>query len=46
MFAFFPNGVAVANIQPFLSSLHALPAYLTEADAGAGFVEFVEALLP
>jgi HAD superfamily hydrolase (TIGR01484 family) len=46
MFAFFPNGVAVANIRSFLSRLHALPAYLTEADAGAGFVEFVEALLP
>ena len=45
MFAFFPNSVAVANIRPFLSRLRSLPAYVTEAEAGAGFVEFAEALL-
>ena len=45
IFAFFPNSVAVANVRPFISRLHSLPAYVTEAEAGAGFVEFAEALL-
>jgi HAD superfamily hydrolase (TIGR01484 family) len=45
MFAFFPHSVAVANIRPFLPRLRSLPAYVTEAEAGAGFVEFAEALL-
>jgi hydroxymethylpyrimidine pyrophosphatase-like HAD family hydrolase len=45
MFAFFPNSVAVANIRPFVPQLHSLPAYVTQAEAGAGFVEFAEALL-
>ena len=45
MFAYFPNSVAVANIRPFMSQLRALPAFVTEAEAGAGFVEFAEALL-
>ena len=46
MFGFFPNSVAVANICPFVSRLHDLPTYVTEREAGAGFVEFAEALLP
>jgi HAD superfamily hydrolase (TIGR01484 family) len=45
MFAFFPNSIAVANIGPFLPRLRALPAYVTEAAAGAGLVEFAETLL-
>jgi HAD superfamily hydrolase (TIGR01484 family) len=45
MFAFFPNSFAVANIRPFVPQLHRLPAYVTEAEAGAGFVEFAEMLL-
>ncbi|HEX6441455.1 MAG TPA: HAD family hydrolase [Stellaceae bacterium] len=45
MFGYFPNSVAVANIRPFISQLHSLPAYVTEEEAGAGFVEFSEALL-
>jgi HAD superfamily hydrolase (TIGR01484 family) len=45
MFAFFPLAVAVANIRPFLPRLQARPAYVTAAEAGAGFVEFAEALL-
>lgn len=45
MFAHFPHGVAVANIRPYLPRLAAPPAYVTEAEAGAGFVEFAEALL-
>jgi HAD superfamily hydrolase (TIGR01484 family) len=44
MFSFFPNSIAVANIRPFLSRLGAPPAYVTKAEAGAGFVEFAEAL--
>jgi HAD superfamily hydrolase (TIGR01484 family) len=45
MFAYFPNSVAVANIRPFVPQLRSLPAYVTGAEAGAGFVEFAEALL-
>jgi HAD superfamily hydrolase (TIGR01484 family) len=45
MFAFFPHSVAVANIRPYLGRLEAPPAYVTQAEAGAGFVEFAEALL-
>jgi HAD superfamily hydrolase (TIGR01484 family) len=45
MFGFFPLSVAVANIAPFLAQLHTHPAYVTSAEAGAGFVEFAEMLL-
>jgi hypothetical protein len=45
MFGYFPNAVAVANIRPHLSRVAAPPAYVTEAEAGAGFVEFADALL-
>lgn len=45
MFAYFPNSVAVANIHPFVPQLRSLPAYVTEAEAGTGFVEFAEAML-
>jgi len=45
MFGFFPNSVAVANIRPFLDRVEAKPAFVTEAEAGAGFVEFAEMLL-
>lgn len=45
MFEFFPLSVAVANIRRFLPQLAAPPAYVTKAEAGAGFVEFAEALL-
>jgi hypothetical protein len=45
MFAYFPNSVAVANIRPFLPQLNSCPAFVTEGDSGAGFVEFAEALL-
>jgi HAD superfamily hydrolase (TIGR01484 family) len=45
MFAFFPHSVAVANIGPFLPRLKALPAYVTDAAAGDGFVEFSAMLL-
>ena len=45
MFAYFPNAVAVANIRPHLARVAVPPAYVTEAEAGAGFVEFADALL-
>jgi len=45
MFAFFPHSVAVADIRPFLPRLKAVPAYVTEAAAGDGFVEFAVMLL-
>jgi HAD superfamily hydrolase (TIGR01484 family) len=45
MFGFFPLSVAVANIRPFLAQLEAHPAYVTAAEAGAGFIEFAEMLL-
>ncbi|HVC52532.1 MAG TPA: HAD-IIB family hydrolase [Stellaceae bacterium] len=45
MFGYFEHAVAVANIRPFLSRLATPPAYVTAAEAGAGFVEFAEALL-
>jgi HAD superfamily hydrolase (TIGR01484 family) len=45
MFAFFPHSVAVANIRPVLPRLKALPAYVTDAAAGDGFVEFAAVLL-
>lgn len=45
MFGYFPHAVAVANIRPYVPRLAARPAYVTAAEAGAGFVEFAEALL-
>ncbi len=45
MFAFFPHAVGVANVRDFKDRLAALPAYVTQGRAGAGFVELAEALL-
>jgi hypothetical protein len=45
MFGYFPNAVAVANIRPHLARVSTPPAYVTTAEAGAGFVEFADALL-
>jgi HAD superfamily hydrolase (TIGR01484 family) len=45
MFGYFPNAVAVANIRPHLAGVATPPAYVTAAEAGAGFVEFADALL-
>ncbi len=45
MFAFFPYAVGVANIRRFAGRLSAEPAYVTDAEAGAGFVELAERLL-
>lgn len=45
MFAYFPHAVGVANIRRFSARLAAEPAYVTAAEAGAGFVELAERLL-
>ncbi|MBK6630513.1 MAG: HAD-IIB family hydrolase [Betaproteobacteria bacterium] len=45
MFGFFPNAVGVANVMDFGDRLAVKPAYVTQARAGAGFVEVCEALL-
>ncbi len=44
MFAFFPNSVGVANVRPFLDQIVTPPAYVTQREAGAGFVELAEFL--
>jgi HAD superfamily hydrolase (TIGR01484 family) len=45
MFAHFPNAVGVANVRDFADRIASLPAYVTEARAGAGFAEVARALL-
>ena len=45
MFAYFPNAVGVANVREFADRIAALPAYVTQAEAGAGFAELAEFLL-
>lgn len=45
IFAALPLSVGVANVRPFLHAMPAPPAYVTEREAGAGFVEFAEAVL-
>ena len=45
IFAEVPLSIGVANVLPFLDAMPAAPAYVTRAEAGAGFVEFAEAVL-
>jgi len=45
MFAYFPNAVGVANVREFADRLAALPAYVTQAESGAGFAELAGFLL-
>jgi hypothetical protein len=45
MFAFFPNAVGVANVREFADRIATLPAYITQAEAGAGFAELADLLL-
>jgi hypothetical protein len=45
MFAYFPNAVGVANVQDFADRIATLPAYVTLAEAGAGFAELADFLL-
>ena len=45
MFGFFPHSVGVANVRPFLDRIATPPAYVTQREAGAGFVELADFLL-
>ena len=45
MFAYFPHSIGVANVRRFEGVLAAKPAYVTRAEAGAGFAELVAHLL-
>jgi HAD superfamily hydrolase (TIGR01484 family) len=45
LFARLPLSVGVANVRPFLPRMEAVPAYVTRAEAGAGFCEFAAAVL-
>jgi HAD superfamily hydrolase (TIGR01484 family) len=45
MFAFFANSIGVANVARFAGHIAALPKYVTQADAGAGFAELAAHLL-
>jgi HAD superfamily hydrolase (TIGR01484 family) len=45
MFGFFPHAVGVANFRSFADQCAEHPAWITHAEAGAGFVEVAEALL-
>ena len=45
MYAFFHNGIGVANIRPYAGLMQHLPRYVTEAEGGLGFAEFAGAVL-
>ena len=45
MFGFFANSVGVANVRRFEAVLERKPAYVTRAEAGAGFAELAAHLL-
>jgi hydroxymethylpyrimidine pyrophosphatase-like HAD family hydrolase len=45
MFGYFPNAVGVANVRAFLDRIETPPAWITQREAGEGFVELVDALL-
>jgi len=45
MFSFFPHAVGVANLSGFVHRMSALPRYLTRAEGGEGFAEFLSLLL-
>jgi HAD superfamily hydrolase (TIGR01484 family) len=45
MFERFPLAVGVANLRRFAAELKVWPAYITQAERGAGFAELVRALL-
>ena len=45
MFAHFPHAVGVANVRAFAGRLDHEPAYVTTAEAGAGFCELVDRVL-
>ena len=45
MFGYFPISVAVNNVLKFVDQMEKLPAYITSAEGGEGFAEFVDCLL-
>jgi HAD superfamily hydrolase (TIGR01484 family) len=45
MFGFFPHAIGVANVRRWVHRMERLPAYVTQAEGGEGFAEFVELLL-
>jgi HAD superfamily hydrolase (TIGR01484 family) len=45
MFAFFPNGVGVANVLQFKERMPTLPAWITNNAGGVGFAEMTDILL-
>ncbi len=45
MFGFFPHAIGVANVRALADRIAQLPAYVTHAASGAGFVEVAEHLL-
>ena len=45
MFEAFPNSVGVANVRRFEAQLIVKPRYIASEERGAGFAEFVDALL-
>lgn len=45
MFGFFPDAVGVANVKNYSDHIDPLPAWVTSAESGAGFVELADAIL-
>ena len=45
MFGRFPLSVGVANLRDFAAQLQVWPAYITQAERGAGFAELAQAVL-
>jgi hypothetical protein len=45
MFAYFSNSIGVANVRQFIDQIETPPRFVTEREAGAGFVEVVDTLL-
>jgi HAD superfamily hydrolase (TIGR01484 family) len=45
MFGYFPLGIGMANVRPFLPLMKSHPAYVAHAEGGEGFAEFAEAVL-
>lgn len=45
MFGFFPNACGVANVRAFAVGSFEAPAFVTDSEGGAGFVEIAERIL-
>jgi HAD superfamily hydrolase (TIGR01484 family) len=45
MFSYFPNGIGVANVMKFRAVMPHMPRYVTDAEGGEGFAQFVHALM-